>query len=52
MKLFVLNQLKQSPWIAKNYWSLTLANLPIVSPLLILIDYFLNLSKIGVKYFC
>jgi len=52
IKLLVLNQLKQSPWIAKNYWSFILANLPIESALVILIDYFLNLSKIGVQYFC
>lgn len=49
-KLLILHQLRQSPWIAKNYWEFTLINLLFLSYLpLNFMVYFLNLSNLGVK---
>lgn len=49
-KLYMLHQLRQSPWIAKNYLLFTLITLLFLSYLpLNFIVYFLNLSNYGVK---
>lgn len=49
-KLSMLYQLKQSPWMAKNYSSFTLSTLLFLSPgFLNLIVYFLNLLNTGWK---